>query len=67
MGGRGEGGVLWWSLIIQLHTCQSSDKWERGRGSGVGGGMGQKRGRGRESEWRNAAGGKEELNDREKE
>lgn len=52
----GEGGrILWWSLIIQLHTCQSSDKGERGRGRGMGDG-GENGGRGSESEWRNAAG-----------
>ncbi len=39
-----EGGLLWWSLIIQLHTCQSSDKWERGREGRWGGRRGGRRG-----------------------
>lgn len=60
----GEGGrILWWSLIIQLHTCQSSDKGERGRGRGMGAKMeggGAKANGGMQQ-------GEEGLNDRERE
>lgn len=63
------GVLLWRSLIIQLHTCQSSDKWEKrgggeregGRGTWIGRGGDRERNRGMQRGKEEES--KEELND----